>query len=417
MPSVLHGAKLTAMRNAAHAPPSVAVVTVDCLPAWMIPAFGCTWVAMPNLDALAGRGLVFDRILATSDDVHDTLGALAGGGPQAARSRSLPALALSAELGNSPALVTDDTTLGEMTGNRTDVRFVAPADKMSPASSTAGTNLGRLFEAAAAMVTGGQHQLVWCHASSLGVAWDAPLSFRDRYIDLDDPPPPSGTGVPTMRVGPDADPDILVAIRHAFAAQLTLLDHCLGTLVEAISSRPDPWTILVAGTRGLGLGLHGIVGRMPMLPYSEFMQLPAILVDDRERMAGQRYGGLLTPGDLGATLLDMLGCPPEPSTDPRRGRSLGSLLDAWRTLDRDRVISRSAQGAAVATPPWHLVQPTGDATALTQAQLFAKPDDFFETCDVADRCPAVADELSSLARGNLEEAWTTPLSNEALHGL
>ena len=416
MPWVLHGTKLTVMRNTAPTPASIAVVTVDCLPAWMIPASGCTWVAMPALDALAGRGIVFDRVMATSDDVLGTLAALAGSGLTAARSSSLPVLASSAERGRATVLVTDDTTVAAMAVEPTDVRLVPPFVNTVPAVSAADTTLGRLFEAATTVVAGGECQFLWCHASSLGVAWDAPLSFRDRYIDPDDPPPPSGTGVPIIHAGPETDPDILVAIRHAFAAQLTLLDHCLGILLAAITSRAEPWTILVAGTRGLGLGLHGVVGPTQTLPYSEVMQLTAILVDHRRRMAGQRYGGLLIPDDLGATILDMLGCPPEPSTDPRRGRSLGSLLNSWLPPDRDRVIARSTQGTAVSTPSWHLVQPNQVETEWPRAQIFSKPDDFFEACDVADRCPAVADELASRARGNLEEAWTTPLSPEAIHG-
>ena len=417
LPLALEGSKLTAMGDAEQSPAAIAVVTVDRLPAWMIPAFGCAWVAMPNLGGLAGRGIVFDRVIATSDDVHDTLRALGGLGPVSDLGSTLPAFASLAARGNATALVTDDPALAAMTPRPTNVRLVTPPNETAPASSAAGTRFGRLFETAAAMVAGGENRFLWCHATSLGVAWDAPPSFRDRYVDPDDPPPPSGTSVPTMHVGPDTDPDILVAIRHGFAGQLTLLDHCLGTLLGAIAKRPDPWTILVVGTRGLGFGLHGTVGCLPMLPFSEVMQLPAILVDHRERMAGQRYGGLLTPADLGATILDMIGGTPEPSTDPRHGRSLGGLLASWQGVDRDRVVARSALGAAIVTPSWHLVQPTGDATPRSPGRLFAKPDDFFEACDVADRCPAVNDELSSLATGDLQHAWMTPLSQEALQGI
>ncbi|NBW88260.1 MAG: hypothetical protein EBR23_15875, partial [Planctomycetia bacterium] len=46
-------------------------------------------------------------------------------------------------------------------------------------------------------------------------------------------------------------------------------------------------------------------------------------------------------------------------------------------------------------------------------RLFAKPDDYFEICDVADRCPAVAEELlrvsEAAAAGDLQRAWTEPL--------
>lgn len=413
----LTGDKLTAMRDDEQSPDAIAVVSVDNLPAWMIPAFGCAWVAMPNLDSLAGRGVVLDRLLATSDDTHAMLEALAGGGSTNAGGTGLQALLAAANRGPAAALVTDDTVLARRTSGPTNVHLVARADQAGPPTTAAETNFGRLFHAAADVVADGNHRFVWCHASSLGVTWDAPVGFRDRYVDPDDPPPPAGTAVPTVHVGPETDPDMLVAIRHVFAGQLTLLDHCLGTLLAAIAARPERWAILFVGTCGLALGLHGEVGRTPTLPYSEVMQLPAILVDHRERMAGQRYGGLLTADDVGATVLDMIGSPPEASPDPRHGRSLRGLLEAWRIEPRDRVIARSALGAAIATAAWHLVQPTGNSTALRPAQLFAKPDDFFEACDVADRCPAVADELASLVHGDLEHAWTIPLSHHATHGV
>jgi arylsulfatase A-like enzyme len=417
LPIVLTGDKLMAMRVDEQSPDAIAMISIDSLPAWMIPAFGCAWVAMPNLDRLAGRGVVLDRVMATSDDTHETLGALAGRCSSITQGTALPALMTAANREHATTLVTDDTRLAHMTRGPANVHLVAHADESSPASTAAGTHFGRLFDAAADLIARGDHRFVWCHASSLGGTWDAPVSFRDRYVDPDDPPPPAGTRVPTMHVGPDTDPDILVAIRHAFAGQLTLLDHCLGTLLTAIAARSERWTILVTATRGLGLGLHDAVGRAPMLPFSEVMQLPAILVDHRERMAGQRYGGLLTPDDLGATVIDMLGSSPEPSSDPRHGRSLRSLLEAWHLPTRDRVIARSELGAAIATPSWHLVQPNGDAPSWSPARLFAKPDDFFEACDVADRCPAVADELASLVRGDLQHAWTIPLSHHAIHGV
>jgi hypothetical protein len=53
-------------------------------------------------------------------------------------------------------------------------------------------------------------------------------------------------------------------------------------------------------------------------------------------------------------------------------------------------------------------------------RLYAKPDDFFELCDVADRCPEVVDELAVLlaavAAGDLPRAATAPLSPAAEQG-
>jgi len=59
-------------------PPRLLLVTIDRLPAWILPAWGSTWVSAPALNALAGRGLVFDRLISPSLDPRQTLDALAG---------------------------------------------------------------------------------------------------------------------------------------------------------------------------------------------------------------------------------------------------------------------------------------------------------------------------------------------------
>ncbi len=406
--------KLTAMPHAAPSPDAIAIITVDRLPGWMLPAFGCVWVAMPHLDALAGRGLVFDRMLASSDDVQHTLQAVAGGGPGATDPCGWPVLAAAAGRGWSAAFVTDDALLAAIIPASTTACCVPPVAATEPAETADATNLGRLFCAATKLVTTGNHKLVWCHAASLGIAWDAPVAFRDRYLDPDDPPPPSGARVPEMKLTADTDPDVVVGIRHIYAGQLSLLDRCIGRLVEAMTASRRSWTILIMGVRGVALGLHGTIGCGTLPPYDELVHLPAILVDHRERMAAQRYGGLLLPDDLGATLLDLLGERADRPVSTRSGQSLTGLLDTWRGPDRDRVISTSAAGTAIATPAWHLVVPHAHPESH---HLFVKPDDFFEMCDVADRCPAVADELAALAAGDLARAWDVPLSPGAMQGV
>jgi hypothetical protein len=46
-------------------------------------------------------------------------------------------------------------------------------------------------------------------------------------------------------------------------------------------------------------------------------------------------------------------------------------------------------------------------------RLFAKPDDWFDLCDVANRCPTVVEDLRPLAEaaatGDRLQAWTAPL--------
>ena len=42
------------------------LVTVDRLPAWILPAYGTTWVSTPAIDALAASGMRFDRFYTTA---------------------------------------------------------------------------------------------------------------------------------------------------------------------------------------------------------------------------------------------------------------------------------------------------------------------------------------------------------------
>lgn len=389
-PTVRHKGNMTAASAT-----RILVVTLDRLPAWILPAYGSTWVAMPALDALAGRGLLFDRVIATGADDLATLRdlGLSGLGPEAVVVTDAPQVA--AALGGGDDGVT--------------VRLVEAVARPTPATDAAATHLARLMAAAHAALTADRHAVVWCHAASLGVAWDAPAECRAAYVDPEDPPPYAGVSVPEMVVDADTDPDLLVGIRQAFAGQLTHLDACLGPLVEAAAG----WHVLVAGVRGLGLGLHGRVGTGPLPPFSELVHVPAILADATGRMAAQRFGGLVVPADLGATVAALRGAAAAAPDTPWQGRNLAGLLTDWSAPARDRVVVATADGGAVITPSWHLL-----AAADRSPRLFHKPDDAFELCDVADRCADVVAELAPLAlaaaAGDTDRGWQAPLGESAL---
>ena len=386
---------------APFAKPSL-IITVDRLPAWILPAYGATWVAAPAIDALAAQGVVFDRLLSPRADPWATACDLLGQGRDSL-------LAQAATAGRTVAVVSDQATIVEAVELPAGVAvtLVEPVLPAEPAADEAATNLGRLFAAAEQLLTKQQPALLWVHVGCLGVAWDAPAELREAYLDPDDPPPPAGCHVPNQAVDATTDPDLLVTLRHVFAAQVTLLDRCVGRLVLAHRTLARPaggGLILMAGLRGLPLGLHGWIGGVSdgpdcQLPFSESIHVPAILVDPALRMAGQRYGGLATPADLGAALAELTSAPvPARSGDDcLRGQSLAGLLADWQVAPRDRVVVRGAAGDAVITPAWHCIaahSAEGDAETL----LFAKPDDFFEQANVADRCRDVAEELAGVLR-------------------
>lgn len=391
--------------------PGMLVVTIDRLPAWILPAYGATWVSAPAIDGLAASGLLLDRLVATSLDPGRTLDAVMGGLP--------------AELGaagRGVRVVTDDATLAPCHGGPGVERVVVPAEIPSRRPRDAGrTALGGLFAAAHAALDAGP-ECLWVHATSLGRMWDAPREFHEPYVDADDPPPPSGMAVPAFAVDAGTDPDLLVGHRQMFAGQVSLLDRLLGGLLAAASGagRGD-WTVCLCGVRGLPLGLHGRMGppadAAAERPFGESIHLPAILRSADGAMAGQRYGGIVVPADIGATLRDLAGLPAAHGTaGGSDARSLRGLLERWDHRRRDRAISAGAGGVAVTTDAWRWIGTDGKATqdgGLGTGRLHALPDDFFEMCDVADRCPAEAAALAHVAAlahaGRLDEAGSTPL--------
>ena len=226
-------------------PPRLLLVTIDRLPAWILPAWGATWVSTPALDALAGRGVVFDRLIAPTLDPGEILASLGGSLlPPAARA------------GLRPALITDDPSVAGLAaaeGTGVAVTVVPAIVPRRPARRAEETNLGRLFAAAGGAVADGDHRVVWVHAGSLAVAWDAPQSFREPYLDPDDPPPPEGVAVPSLRIDADTDPDLVMGQRQRFAAQVSLLDRCLGELLAAFPAGPaaEPLARRSAWRRGI----------------------------------------------------------------------------------------------------------------------------------------------------------------------
>lgn len=413
------GVSAAGARTGDDLPGGMLVVTIDRLPAWIAAPWGATWMATPTLDLLAARGITFDRVLTPATDPRRTAHDMVGG-PRGILSACAARGWRLAALNDQPVIST-----AALADAAADIVVVPASGSVAVAGDVAATNAARLFAAAAHAVSSGRHRAVWCHAGCLGLAWDAPQELRGMYVDPDDPPPPPGVAVPDMAVTRGTDPDLIVGLRHVFAAQVTLLDRCLGSLLHAVDERAaadGAWAILVIGLRGMPLGIHDRLGGRPDPdaddpPFGESVHVPAILVDPRAAMAAQRYGGLVIPSDLAATLADLVA--PEAVVSaaghPAEPKSLRGLCAAWAATPRDRVVIRGSGGDALATPGWHaVVPPGGDAS---RPLLFAKPDDFFETCDVADRERGVAAELARALRhpepGQPDPAWTDPLSEAA----
>ena len=405
------------------------LVTADRLPAWMLSPFGATWASNPTICQFASAGLSCDRVLVGTTDPTKTLHEIALGHSGNQHDTVVGPLAAAEARGWNVTVVTDaEEQFSDLKTLFPTLNVVGVAPQCVPVTVEAESesSCGHVLRTAIHEFEKGTADLLWVHVNSLGVSWDAPQVWREGFFDEDDPPPGPEAEIPQFAVTDETDPDQVSAVRQIFAGELAHLDDWLGRLVATVSSRWQRFGMLLLGLRGIPLGLHGQVGIAPdePAPYTELTHVPAILVDPADRQASQRYGGLLMPVDLGATVGELIAGSgvagsgdltthheQVEGTPPDVGQSIGRLLEGdaglWRSGVRDRVFSVGGGGHALTVAGWSLVQPR-DAPA----KLFLKPDDYFDLSDVADRSRDVskglADCLDALVHRH-SKAATEPL--------
>jgi hypothetical protein len=440
--------------NSSKSPRNIVVLVVDRLHSGFLGAYGNTWVQTPNFDSLAAEAFLFDRAVIDSPRPESFYRTLWQGwhalAQQAGIGRSQPALPRQlTDAGYFTTLLTDEQWLADHPAAGGFARREVLPPPLGPdddrlAASVEETHLAGFFAAAIDELTTAQEPFcVWLHTGSLGQLWDAPLELRDQYRDEDDPKSSDTAEVPDRRLPPDSDPDELLAIVHAYAGQISLLDLCLGGLFDCLAGLPSAENTLLAvlSARGFPLGEHGRVGTCDNAVYAELTRMPVLLRLPDGRGASARTRALVQPADLHATLLDWCGQPvgagermgtvserparssnaqtdceaPVPilshplagHSSPAFGKSLLPIVDGKIETVRDRACTfASAEERAIVTAAWSMRLgagasggsrgtrdrgPSGGTEAAVE--LFAKPDDWFEVNEVSDRCGEVAAEM------------------------
>jgi arylsulfatase A-like enzyme len=251
--------------------------------------------------------------------------------------------------------------------------------------------------------------------------WDAPYALRTQWSDEDDPAPPDFVEPPARRLPEKIDPDELLGMVHAYAAQVTVLDECFelffNTFLE--SRRAEDTLLVFTSPRGYPLGEHRRIGAVDPALYGEALRTPLLLRFPDGAGAAHRAQAIVQPPDLFATLAEWMNLAHDPS--PTWGRSLAPLMqgDPW---PRDRALAVDNHQRAIRTPAWFLRQSTFPEDS-PQVELYVKPDDQWEINEVSDRVPAVVEELTA-ALDHLEqavqandEARLTPLSEALCEGV
>jgi len=379
-------------------------LVVDRLHAGYLGAYGNSWIATPAIDCLAAEGFVFDQCLIDSPQLEILcrslwLGSHALAPPQPSPEQGHLARRLAAA-GVAATLITDEAEIAAhplADGFETVLRIPA-AEGVAAAETADQTHLAWCFahlidwlESAPATFC------VWCHLKGLGAPWDAPLDFRRQYMEEGDPEPPSAAAVPSRMLPSDYDPDELLGFSQAYAGQVTLLDTCVGALMEFLQTTPlGPETVVVLlSPRGFPLGEHGRLGPCDEALYNELVHVPLVLRFPDGLGAAGRSHALVQPEDLFATLLDLWGVPPDGL--PPTTRSLMPLVREEAEGLRDRLgIAGLGAERAIVTPVWYLRMAGAE-------ELFVRPDDRWQVNNVFDRCAEVV-ELLRQAYWHFEQA-------------
>lgn len=384
-------------------------VVLDRLQLGYLGCFGNTWTATPAVDRFAAGSALFHRAYADTVDLAEAYESLWRGSHRLERvlgvAPSGPSLVESARAaGCHTLLITDDPTVGgHVAGAAFDDSVVLdpPEGPIEPAATVDVTQTARLFAEALERLSGlPEPFFVWIHAQALEGAWDAPAMFRDRYVDEDDPPAPTFTRLEPRRLSADVDLDERFGIYQAYAGQVTLVDACLGGLLEHLEeSGLDARTNLgLLSPRGMPLGEHLVVGAIEEQLHVAAVQVPWLLRTPNRPIVRGRSQALVQTPDWYAAWRELLGSPP---VTPRFGcRSFLPIVADDASGTRDRAVVVGTRETGIATPAWYLRTVAADDVAATHEpaadQLFVKPDDFWEASDVAPRCLDVVDGLRQL---------------------
>lgn len=400
---------------------NIVCVCLDRLHWGYLGCYGNTWVATPTFNRLAAEGFVLQNASCDTPDLASAYNSLWRGSHAAERAAGHDAhdratlIEQARSSGLHTVLVTDDPIVGEHpAGAAFDEKAeFDPPIPCEPAEDEEATHTSRLFaETIDRLAAVRRPFFLWFHAQALGGPWDAPTEMRNEYADEDDPEPPKFTEVPHRELPADVDLDERFGISQAYAGQVTLVDACLGGLLEQLdeSGLADDTAVVVFAPRGIALGEHGVVGPFDDRLHGELIQTPWLIRLPGGRGMLGRSHALVQSCDLYWTIAALLASPssPQPADETSWGRSVLPLIDGAVDTLRDRALIVGGEESGIRTAAWYLrrrVPQVADGAATEDSadeapadQLYLKPDDLWEVNDVADRCPEIVEQLRQVER-------------------
>ena len=214
--------------------------------------------------------------------------------------------------------------------------------------------------------------VLWLDLFSPHGPWDPPQPYRDQYVTVEPDEFEAGEegdlveetaeeadeeidiedvaaliDVPAGAVGDVLSEAELFLLRRTYAGTVTLVDHWLGELFEAMGrlGRMDDTYVIFTSDQGEPLGEHGFVRRFRPWLYEELIHTPLIIRLPGGRRGGIRHQALVQTVDLLPTIISALGLTPIEGDDQPHGHDLLPLI-------------RGEQARSATTPAWGWTSPS-----------------------------------------------------------
>lgn len=155
-----------------------------------------------------------------------------------------------------------------------------------------------------------------------------PWSTPRKYIDLYADPDYRGqeVGVTTYGFAQNFTPELLRRLHAIYAGEVTMTDRWLGHFMDRFYKLglDENTVIVLLSDHGYLLGERGYTGKVPSQLHPELAQVPLILVTPEDKAAGKVSHYFASTHDIGPTVLSMAGIDP-----PRwmEGTNLAAQLD------------------------------------------------------------------------------------------
>ncbi len=397
------------------------VISLDAFATSAISAYGSSWNSTPALDTLASGAMLWDRVIATSDDAAETLKACwrgeTAGGRWIDAFRAVGPTAWISDAGEEAAEIAGQAGFDHCTVVIPPAADDSAGDRL-PANEIEETRLARLFAATLERLDAphAEWSLLWVHSAALAAQWDAPRwlfpveELDDEVFEPVDPanftgdpwdspsaaadgdavaPPPIWDSVdaPSHRLSGEEHPDWVTSWMQTYGCQVQLVDRLLRLLLESLATREESIGLAVLGIGGISLGQNGWIGHRVGPLRSPQIHVPAILWD--RGSVSMRIPGLTSLPEVVACI--------QPVT-----QRVAPIAWASDAAEKSVVTRSSRAKAAVTTQEWFWVVGPDN-----RSSLFLKPDDREDSNDVSSRCQEVVRRFEADHRDESREATST----------